>query len=109
VYRVLFPAAKNGLLAASMLGVGRAVGETMAVWMASGGTENIPDNLFSFAALFERMKALTATIASEMPDTAHGDEHYMMLFVIGILLLLISVFINVTSDLVIKGVKKRNE
>ena len=39
IYKVLFPAAKNGLLAASMLGVGRAVGETMAVWMASGGTE----------------------------------------------------------------------
>ena len=47
VYRVLFPAAKSGLLAACMLGVGRAVGETMAVWMASGSTENIPDNLFN--------------------------------------------------------------
>lgn len=108
IYRVLFPAAKNGLLAASMLGVGRAVGETMAVWMASGGTENIPDNFFNPMLLFERVKAMTATIASEMPDTAHGDEHYMMLFVVGIVLLLISVVINVVSDLVIKGVKKRN-
>jgi len=110
VYRVLFPAAKNGLLAATMLGVGRAVGETMAVWMASGGTENIPnkDEIFNFAFLFERVKALTATIASEMPDAAHGDPHYMMLFVLGIVLLLISVFINVTSDLIIKGVKRKN-
>lgn len=110
VYRVLFPAAKNGLLAASMLGVGRAVGETMAVWMASGGTENIPSRgeFLNFTFLFERAKALTATIASEMPDTAHGDDHYMMLFVIGIVLLLISVFINVISDLVIKGVKNKN-
>jgi len=110
VYRVLFPAAKNGLLAASMLGVGRAVGETMAVWMASGGTENIPsrDEFLNFTFLFERAKALTATIASEMPDTAHGDDHYMMLFVIGIVLLLISVIINVVSDLVIKGVKNKN-
>lgn len=108
VYRVLFPAAKNGLLAACMLGVGRAVGETMAVWMASGGTENIPDNPFNPALLFERVKAMTATIASEMPDTAHGDAHYQMLFVIGIVLLCISVVINVVADLVIKGVKKNN-
>lgn len=107
VYKVLFPAAKNGLLAATMLGVGRAVGETMAVWMASGGTENIPDS-FSPDILFERIKALTATIASEMPDAAHGDPHYMMLFVLGIVLLLISVIINVVSDLIIKGVKRNN-
>ena len=107
IYRVLFPAAKNGLLAASMLGVGRAVGETMAVWMASGGTENIPDK-FSPMLLFERVKAMTATIASEMPDAPHRGEHYMMLFVVGIVLLLISVIINVISDLVIKGIKKRN-
>ncbi|MEZ5303208.1 MAG: phosphate ABC transporter permease subunit PstC [Verrucomicrobiales bacterium] len=109
VYRVLFPAAKNGLLAAAMLGVGRAVGETMAVWMASGGTENIPtaNEVFNFSFLLDRVKAMTATIASEMPDVAHGDEHYQMLFVIGIVLLCISVFINVVSDLVIKGVKKK--
>ncbi len=110
VYRVLFPAAKNGLLAAAMLGVGRAVGETMAVWMASGGTENIPssDQVFNLSFLFERVKAMTATIASEMKDTAHGDQHYQMLFVIGIVLLCISVAINVVSDLVIKGVKKKH-
>ena len=110
VYRVLFPAAKNGLLAASMLGVGRAVGETMAVWMASGGTENMPSGgeLLNFKWLFDSVKPLTATIASEMPDTAHGDDHYMMLFVIGLVLLLISVFINVVSDLVIKGVKNKH-
>ncbi len=108
VYRVLFPAAKNGLLAACMLGVGRAVGETMAVWMASGGTENIPDNPFNPALLLERVKAMTATIASEMPDTAHGDAHYQMLFVVGIVLLSISVVINVVADLVIKGVKKQH-
>ncbi len=109
VVRVLFPAAKNGLLAASMLGVGRAVGETMAVWMASGSTDNLPANIFDLGILLERVKALTATIASEMPDTAHGDPHYQMLFVIGIVLLLISVVINVVSDIVIKGIKKKHQ
>ncbi|MFT5108218.1 MAG: phosphate transport system permease protein [Pseudoalteromonas tetraodonis] len=110
VYKVLFPAAKNGLLAASMLGVGRAVGETMAVWMASGGTENIPTikEFLNLSFLFDSVKPLTATIASEMPDTAHGDHHYMMLFFIGVVLLLISVFINVVSDLIIKGVKNQH-
>jgi phosphate transport system permease protein len=108
VYRVLFPAARNGLLAASMLGVGRAVGETMAVWMASGSTDNVPENIFNPANLLERVKAMTATIASEMPDTAHGDPHYRMLFVIGLVLLLISVVINVVSDIVIKGIKRKH-
>lgn len=108
VYKVLFPAARNGLLAASMLGVGRAVGETMAVWMASGNTDNIPENFFNPLLVLERVKALTATIAGEMPDTVHGSEHYQVLFVIGIVLLTISVVINVTSDLIIKGIHKED-
>lgn len=107
IYRVLFPAAKSGLLAACMLGVGRAVGETMAVWMASGGTDNIPENFFDPMLLLDRVKALTATIAGEMPEAVHGGEHYQVLFVIGIVLLTISVVINVVSDLIIKGL--RNE
>lgn len=108
VYKVLFPAARNGLLAASMLGVGRAVGETMAVWMASGNTDNMPENFFNPLLVLERVKALTATIAGEMPDTVHGSEHYQVLFVIGIVLLTISVVINVISDLIIKGVRKES-
>ncbi len=105
IYRVLFPAAKNGLLAACMLGVGRAVGETMAVWMASGGTDNIPENFFDPMLLLERVKALTATIAGEMPEAVNGGEHYQVLFIVGIVLLTISVVINVVSDLIIKGFK----
>ena len=109
VYRVLFPAAMNGLLAACMLGVGRAVGETMAVWMASGSTSTTPENWFNPALLIDRVKALTTTIASEMPAPAHGDDHYRMLFVIGIVLLLISVVINVVSDIIIKGIKNKHQ
>ena len=108
VYKVLFPAARNGLLAASMLGVGRAVGETMAVWMASGNTDDIPQNIFNPMLVFEKVQALTATIAGEMPETEHGKEHYQMLFVIGIVLLSISVVINVISDIIIKGIRKEH-
>ena len=108
IYRVLFPAARNGLLAACMLGVGRAVGETMAVLMASGNADKIPKSFADPAFLTRQVKTLTATIASEMGDTAYGDEHYRMLFVIATLLLIISVVINVVSDLVVKGVKKQH-
>jgi phosphate transport system permease protein len=107
VRRVLFPAAKNGLLAACMLGVGRAVGETMAVLMASGNADQIPGNFFNPGILLMKVKTLTATIVGEMNDTVHGDEHYRMLFVIGLLLLIITVVINVTSDIIVKGIGKK--
>ena len=99
VARVLFPAAKNGLLAACMLGVGRAVGETMAVLLATGNTNQIPHSLI------DPIKTLTATIASEMNDAARGEEHFQVLFLLGILLLVITCTINLIADLVIKGMK----
>jgi phosphate transport system permease protein len=102
IRRVLFPAAKSGLLAACMLGVGRAIGETMAVLMASGNATKLPkDPMF----LFEKVRTLTATIASEMSESAVGGTHYQMLFVIGLVLLIITVIINVVSDLIVKGIK----
>lgn len=101
VYRVLFPAAKNGLLAACMLGVGRAVGETMAVLLATGNTNQIP------TSLVDPIKTLTATIASEMGEAPSGGAHYQVLFVIGILLLVITCTINLIADLVIRGSKAR--
>ncbi len=101
VYRVLFPAARNGLLAACMLGVGRAVGETMAVLLATGNTNQIPHSLV------DPIKTLTATIASEMGEASTGGDHYRVLFVIGILLLLITCSINLIADYVIKGAKAK--
>ena len=100
VYKVLFPSAKNGLLAACMLGVGRAVGETMAVLMATGNANKIP------TSIFDSVQTMTATIAQEMGDAVQGGEHYQVLFIIGIVLLTITCGINVISDLVIKGLRK---
>ncbi len=102
VYRVLFPAAKNGLLAACMLGVGRAVGETMAVLLATGNANNIPH------ALTDPVKTMTATIASEFGDAEFGGDHYRVLFVIGVLLFIITCAINVTSDIIVKGIRKKH-
>ena len=100
VHRVLLPAAKNGLLAAVLLGVGRAIGETMAVLMATGHSINIPKSVF------DPVRTLTATIAAELGEASAGSPHYQVLFVIGILLFSITFVVNVTADIVVKGLRK---
>jgi len=99
VYRVLFPAAKNGLLAAVLLGVGRAIGETMAVLMATGHADIIPHSLV------DPVCTLTATIAAELGEAPKGGDHYRVLFVIGILLFVIAMFVNLVADLAVKGIR----
>jgi phosphate transport system permease protein len=103
VRRVLFPAARNGLLAACMLGMGRAVGETMAVLLATGHNNRIPE------VLTDPVRTMTATIAAEMGETVNGSDHYRVLFILGIVLFVITCGINVASDLIVKGVKKANQ
>ena len=101
VTRVLFPAAKNGLLAAVLLGVGRAVGETMAVLMATGHAVQIPHSLL------DPVRTLTATIASELGETVRGGDHYRVLFLIGVVLFTIAFTVNLAADLVVKGVRNQ--
>jgi phosphate transport system permease protein len=100
IYKVVLPAAKNGLLGAVLLGVGRGFGETMAVLMATGHSINIP------TSVFDSVRALTATIAAELGETAAGSPHYQALFTIGIFLFIITFIINLAADLVVRGVKK---
>ena len=97
---VVLPAAKNGLVAAILLGVGRGFGETMAVLMASGHSVNLP------TSVFDSVRALTATIAAELGETAMGSDHYRALFTLGILLFVVTFFINLTADLVVRGRRK---
>ena len=101
ILRVVIPAAKPGLLAAVLLGVGRGFGETMAVLMASGHSINLP------TSVFDSVRALTATIAAELGETAVGSEHYRALFTLGIFLFAITFVINLTADLVVRGIKKK--
>ena len=103
VVRVLFPAARNGLLAACMLGMGRAIGETMAVLLAAGHSNRIP------TVLTDPVRTMTATIAAEMGETAQGSDHYRVLFVLGVVLFVITCGINVASDFIVKGVKKQTQ
>ena len=100
IYKVVLPAAKNGLLGAVLLGVGRGFGETMAVLMATGHSINIP------TSVFDSVRALTATIAAELGETAAGSSHYQALFTIGIFLFVVTFIINLLADLVVRGVRK---
>lgn len=98
--RVLLPAAKNGLMAAALLGVGRALGETMAVLMATGHSIQIPESIF------DPGRTLTATIAAELGESPKGGEHYQALFAIGLVLFILSFLVNLTADYLIRGKKK---
>jgi len=100
IWKVVLPAAKNGLLGAVLLGVGRGFGETMAVLMATGHSINIP------TSVFDSVRALTATIAAELGETAAGSTHYQALFTIGIFLFVVTFIINLAADLVVRGVRK---
>ena len=93
IWRVMLPAASSGILAAVMLGLGRVIGETMAVMMITGNAAVIPQSIFV------PVRTLTATIAAEMGEAVVGSEHYFALFAIGIALFVISFAVNVTADL----------
>ena len=99
IVRVLFPAAKNGLLAAVLLGIGRAIGETMAVLMATGHAVQIPHSLL------DPIRTLTATIASELGEAVKGGDHYRVLFVIGLVLFAVTFVVNFVADVVVKGIR----
>jgi len=101
IWKVVIPASRNGLLAAVLLGVGRGFGETMAVLMSSGHAINIP------TSPFDSVRALTATIAAELGDTAYGSDHYGSLFTLGILLFGVTFVINLAADVVVRGIRKK--
>jgi phosphate transport system permease protein len=92
LYRVVLFGALPGIIAAAMLGVGRVIGETMAVMMITGNAAVLPHTFL------QPVRTLTATIAAEMGETVRGSEHYYALFAIGIVLFIMSFAINITAD-----------
>jgi phosphate transport system permease protein len=106
IWGVTVPAAKNGILTAVMLGVGRALGETMAVMMVTGNAPVMP---LKWNSLFQPVRTMTATIASEMGEVATGSAHYEVLFLIGIILFLISLVVNILASSVSTRQRKRAE
>ena len=105
IWRVVLPAGRSGVIIAVMLGIGRAIGETMAVMMVTGNAARIPHEWY---ALFLPVRTMTATIAAEMGEVAQGSTHYHVLFAVGILLFVVTFIINaVASVVVIKGGPRR--
>ena len=105
IWRVVLPAARSGIVVAVMLGVGRAIGETMAVLMVTGNAANIP--ALGPAAFFQPVRTMTATIAAEMGEVAQGSLHYSVLFGIGIVLFIITFGLNSLASRLVGGTGRR--
>ena len=106
IWGITVPAARTGILTAVMLGIGRTLGETMAVMMVTGNAPVLPDSL---NAIFLPIRTMTATIASEMGEVATGSPHYHVLFFIGIVLFIFSLVINVAASWVSFRRRQRSE
>lgn len=98
-FRVTAPAAKSGIAAAVVLGVGRAIGEAMAIMMVAGNAPNMPNLLGS-------VRFLTTAVASEMSYAADGSLQKMALFSIGLVLFVFIMMINVLLNVVLKHEKE---
>lgn len=104
IWKVVVPAARSGIVTALMLGLGRAIGETMAVMMVTGNAARMP---LSLDSLFRPARTMTATIAAEMGEVARGSVHYHALFGIGIILFLLTFAINLSAATTIFKKRRR--
>jgi len=106
IMRTIMPAAISGILAAVILGVMRAIGETMVVWMASGNAAQIPAPFYNF---MEPVRTLTATIAGDMGEADHvtGSSRYHVLFALALCLLAFSFAMNLVSEAVVRRSRKK--
>ena len=96
-FRVSVPAAKSGIAASVVLGVGRAIGEAMAVMMVAGNAPNMPDSIF------QSVRFLTTAVASEMAYSVPGSLHRNALFSIALVLFLFIMLINAALNFFLKG------
>jgi len=106
IWRIVLPAGRSGILMALMLGVGRAIGETMTVMMVTGNAARMPLGLRDF---FMPVRTMTATIAAEMGEVAHGSPHYHVLFAVGLTLFVITFAVNIAAASVVFRQVKRAE
>lgn len=101
--KVVVPAAHSGIIAGIILGMMRAIGETMVVWMAAGNACQIPTPWWN---LISAVRTMTATIAGDMGETAKGSDHYHALFMVGLALLAFTFILNITSEYFLAQTKK---
>ncbi len=94
IYKVVIPYSISGISAGAILGIGRAIGETMAVLMVTGNAAVIPHTILA------PVRTIPATIAAELGETSNGGLHYKALFALGCILFLITLFINLTVEFI---------
>jgi phosphate transport system permease protein len=94
IYKVVIPFSMSGITSAVVLGIGRAIGETMAVLMVTGNAAVIP------SSLLEPLRTIPATIAAELGEAPAGGAHYQALFMLGVVLFVITFVINTTVEFV---------
>lgn len=101
ITKIILPTASSGVITAIILGMGRAIGETMTVLMAAGGASMIPTSFLI------PVRPMTASIAAEMGEAAVGSSHYHALFGIGIILFIITLCFNILADIASRRFKKK--
>jgi len=94
IYKVIIPYSKSGITSAAVLGIGRAIGETMAVLMVTGNAAVIPHTLL------EPVRTIPATIAAELGEVSAGGGHYQALFMLGVILFLITMIISISIEFI---------
>jgi|Deesub1362A_J573_1020465.scaffolds.fasta_scaffold00306_3 phosphate transport system permease protein len=101
IVRVVLPAGMGGIFASIMLALGRVIGETMVVLMVAGMVRAFP------RSILDPVSPITATIASELPETVVGDLHYQGLFALGLTLFIVTFMINLLADIILERYKRR--
>jgi phosphate transport system permease protein len=101
IYRVVVPYASSGISAAVVLGIGRAIGETMAVLMVTGNAAVVPNSLF------QSVRTIPATIAAELGEAPAGGAHYKSLFILGCILFVITLIISISAEFINKKQKNK--
>jgi len=104
ISRIVTPAALSGITAAIILGMGRAIGETMAVMMVTGNAAIIPDPIYN---ILSPVRTLTGTLGIEMGEVAVGSAHYHALFGVAVLLLAITLIVNISAQAIIKTIRTK--
>jgi phosphate transport system permease protein len=105
IRRVLIPSALSGITAALILGLGRAIGETMAVMMVTGNTAIVPDPIYN---VLSPVRTLTGTLGIEMGEVPFYSEHYYALFGVTLILLVITLSVNVAAMLIMERLREQN-
>jgi phosphate transport system permease protein len=103
LFRVKVPAALSGIIAACMLGMGRAIGETMTVLMATGNARSFPHGFLS------SVRTMTANIAIELGEVPYYTTHYYALFAIGLVLFIMTFIVNMAADVILHKYQEREQ